>query len=90
MQPQRLSASELVALGGSALVAVGLFLPWYSPNDNPYANSQGRAEGPGDPSGPISLAPGFSMALVGALAMIGGSVLRSAKSGRRRRPPGVL
>jgi len=152
MRPQRLSASELVALAGGALLAVGLFLPWYSLSDNPNANVQGSSEGPftgwmvhdlmrwilvvaacapfilayivlrnhtlswargeltaviaiaafglvaynglldtpGGPSGEISLAVGFYMALVGTLAMIGGSVLRSAESGRRRKPPGVL
>ena len=152
MQPQRLSVSELVALAGGALLAVGLFLPWYSLSDNPNANIQGDTQGPftawmvhdllrwvlvvaaiapfvlayivlrnhtlswtrgeltaviaiaafglvvynglldtpGEPSGQISLAVGFYMAVVGTLAMIGGSVLRSAESGRRRRPPGVL
>jgi len=45
---------------------------------------------PGEPKSEISLAFGFYLALVGTIAMIGGSVLRSAETGRRRKPPGVL
>ena len=50
----------------------------------------GLIDRPGSPSGEISLQWGYFMALGGTLLAMGGSILRSAESGRERKPPGVL
>jgi hypothetical protein len=42
MDFRRISSSEIIAAVGGLLLAVGLFLPWYSPNtDNRNANVNG-------------------------------------------------
>jgi hypothetical protein len=42
MDLRRISISELLAAAGGALLAIGLFLPWYVPNtDNRNANVNG-------------------------------------------------
>src|SRR3954469_25971603 len=45
---------------------------------------------PGDVPTPVSLRPGIFLALLGALAMLGGSALRASATERPRKPPGVL
>jgi hypothetical protein len=45
MDLRRISISELLAAAGGALLAIGLFLPWYSPNTaNRNANVNGVRE----------------------------------------------
>jgi hypothetical protein len=45
MDLRRISISELLAAAGGALLAIGLFLPWYSPNTaNRNANVNGMRE----------------------------------------------
>jgi len=45
MDFRRLTRSELIAAVGGALLALGLFLPWYKPNpDNKNANVNGARE----------------------------------------------
>jgi len=42
MDLRRISRSEIIAAVGGLLLALGVFLPWYSPNtDNPNANVNG-------------------------------------------------
>lgn len=50
----------------------------------------GLIDRPGSPASEIGLQWGYRVALGGTLLAMGGSVLRSAESGRRRKPPGVL
>jgi hypothetical protein len=50
----------------------------------------GLIDRPGSPASEIGLQWGYLVALGGTLLAMGGSVLRSAESGRRRKPPGVL
>jgi hypothetical protein len=45
---------------------------------------------PGDPSSQISLQPGWWVALLGTLLMLGGAALRSSEVERTRKPPGVI
>ena len=45
---------------------------------------------PGDPSSQISLQPGWWVALLGTLLMLGGAALRSSETERTRKPPGVI
>jgi hypothetical protein len=45
---------------------------------------------PGDPSSQISLQPGWWVALVGTLLMLGGAALRSSEVEGTRKPPGVI
>ena len=45
---------------------------------------------PGEPTSQISLQIGWYLALLGALLMLVGSALRSAETGRARRPPGTF
>ncbi len=45
---------------------------------------------PGEPTSQISLQIGWYVALLGALLMLVGSALRSAETGRARRPPGTF
>jgi hypothetical protein len=45
---------------------------------------------PGEPSGQISLAVGFFVALLGSLLILVGALLRSQEIGRARKPPGTL
>lgn len=45
---------------------------------------------PGDPSGLVSLRIGWYIAFVGAILMLGGSVIRQQESETRRKPPGTL
>src|SRR4051794_18070547 len=45
MDFRRLTRSELIAAGGGALLALGVFLPWYKPNpDNKNAQVAGMRE----------------------------------------------
>lgn len=50
----------------------------------------GVIDRPGDPSGQIELRVGWYLALLGSIAMVVGSALRSTQSGQARKPPGVL
>lgn len=50
----------------------------------------GLIDRPGSPSGEIGLEWGYALALGGTLLTMAGSILRSAESGRQRKPPGVL
>jgi len=50
----------------------------------------GLVDRPGSAASEISLRWGYLLALCGTLLAMGGSVLRSAETGRRRKPPGVL
>lgn len=61
-----------------AIAAVGLLL---------YV---GVIDRPGEPSGQIELAWGWSVALAGSILMLAGAALRSGEGGRRRKPPGTL
>jgi hypothetical protein len=45
---------------------------------------------PGEPSSEISLQPGWWVALLGTLLMLGGAALRSSEVERTRKPPGVI
>ena len=45
---------------------------------------------PGDPRGEISLQIGWFLALLGSLLMIGGAAMRSARTEKPRKPPGVF
>ena len=46
MDFRRISSSEIIAAVGGLLLAIGLFLPWYSPNtENRNANIDGVREG---------------------------------------------
>lgn len=45
---------------------------------------------PGQPVGTITLQTGWFLAMVGAIGMLIGSAKRTAKSGRPRKPPGVI
>ncbi|HEY1510979.1 MAG TPA: hypothetical protein VGF93_18360 [Solirubrobacteraceae bacterium] len=51
---------------------------------------RGVLDHPGTPSGEISIAWGWWVALVGGLMILVGSVWRSQESAARRKPPGVL
>ena len=45
MDLRRISRSEIIAAAGGLLLAIGIFLPWYSPNqDNANANVNGARE----------------------------------------------
>jgi uncharacterized membrane protein len=45
MDLRLISRSEIIAAVGGLLLAIGVFLPWYSPNtDNPNANVDGARE----------------------------------------------
>lgn len=50
----------------------------------------GLIDRPGEPQSEIGLEWGFWLALTGTILTMGGSLLRSAETGRRRKPPGVL
>jgi hypothetical protein len=67
---------EMTAVG--AIAAVGLIF------------FNGVISRPGEPSSQISLQIGWYLALLGALMIIVGSSLRSAETGRARRPPGTF
>src|SRR4051794_41030781 len=51
---------------------------------------RGIIDRPGEPSGQISLALGWFLALIGALMMTVGGAIRSSEVERKRKPPGVL
>jgi hypothetical protein len=51
---------------------------------------RGVLDHPGTPSGEISIAGGWWVALAGGLMILIGSVWRSQESAARRKPPGVL
>jgi hypothetical protein len=51
---------------------------------------QGVIDRPGDPSGDIKLRLGWFLALVGAILMLVGSVMRQSETEARRKPPGTL
>jgi hypothetical protein len=61
-----------------AIAALGLVL--YS----------GIVERPGEPSGDVSLRFGWFLALLGALLMLVGSVMRQSETEARRKPPGTI
>jgi hypothetical protein len=152
MKRAELQRSELIAIVGGLLMALGLFLTWYHlKNGNvSIANQTGPADlsgwtvhtiirwlllaaaaaplilawiilrghalswprgemtavssvaavgligysafidKPGDVASLISLRPGIFLALLGALAMLGGSALRASATERPRKPPGVI
>jgi hypothetical protein len=50
----------------------------------------GFLDRPGEPSGAISLQPGFYCALLGTILMIGGGAVTAGQTERTRKPPGVL
>jgi hypothetical protein len=50
----------------------------------------GVIDRPGEPSSEISLQPGWWVALLGTLLMLGGAALRSSEVERTRKPPGVI
>jgi hypothetical protein len=50
----------------------------------------GLVDRPGNPSGQISLRPGWFVALLGCLLMVVGGALRASGTERPRKPPGVL
>jgi hypothetical protein len=50
----------------------------------------GVIDRPGEPSGAISLAIGWFLALLGSILMIVGGAMRSAETDKPRKPPGVL
>jgi hypothetical protein len=50
----------------------------------------GVIDRPGEPSSQISLQPGWWVALLGTLLMLGGAALRSSEVERTRKPPGVI
>ena len=51
---------------------------------------RGVIDRPGSPPGEISVGIGFFVALVGGLLILAGSLVRTAESQGRRKPPGVL
>jgi hypothetical protein len=51
---------------------------------------RGLIDKPGSPSGEISIAIGWWVALVADLLILTGSVWRAQESGARRKPPGVM
>jgi hypothetical protein len=51
---------------------------------------RGVIDKPGSPSGEISIAGGWFVAIAGGLLILAGSVWRSQESAPRRKPPGVL
>jgi hypothetical protein len=61
-----------------AIAALGLVL--YS----------GIVERPGEPSGDVSLRFGWFLALLGAILMLVGSVMRQSETEARRKPPGTI
>jgi hypothetical protein len=50
----------------------------------------GVIDRPGEPSSQISLQPGWWVAVLGTLLMLGGAALRSSEVERTRKPPGVI
>jgi hypothetical protein len=50
----------------------------------------GVIDRPGEPSGEISLAIGWFLALIGSILMIVGAAMRSSDTDKPRKPPGVL
>jgi uncharacterized membrane protein len=50
----------------------------------------GVIDRPGEPSGQIELRWGWYVALLGAILMLAGSVLRTGETERRRKPPGTI
>jgi hypothetical protein len=50
----------------------------------------GVIDRPGEPSSEISLQPGWWVALLSTLLMLGGAALRSSEVERTRKPPGVI
>lgn len=50
----------------------------------------GIIDRPGDPSSNVHLQIGWVLALVGAGAMLAGSLMRQQESGPRRKPPGTM
>ena len=50
----------------------------------------GVVDRPGDPSGLVSLKPGWFVALLGVILMIVGSVMRQNETEIKRKPPGTL
>jgi hypothetical protein len=50
----------------------------------------GFLDRPGEPSGAISLRPGFYCSLLGTILMIGGGAVTAGQTERTRKPPGVL
>ncbi len=50
----------------------------------------GILDRPGEPSGAISLAPGYYGALLGTVLMIAGGAMTAGQTERTRKPPGVL
>jgi uncharacterized membrane protein len=50
----------------------------------------GVVDRPGDPPGQIELRWGWYVALLGAVLMLAGSVLRTGETERRRKPPGTI
>ncbi len=67
---------ELTAVVGLAAVTVVFYV--------------GVISRPGEPRSQISLAVGWYLAMLSALAVAAGGAMRSAESERRRKPPGVL
>lgn len=49
----------------------------------------GVIDRPGEPSATIDLRIGWFLALLGAIGMFAGAVVRSQETGRRRKPPGM-
>jgi ribose/xylose/arabinose/galactoside ABC-type transport system permease subunit len=50
----------------------------------------GVIDRPGEPSGAISIKPGWFVALVATIGMAVFGAIRATESGRRKKPPGVL
>jgi hypothetical protein len=50
----------------------------------------GLLDRPGEPSGAISLQPGYFGALLGTVLMIVGGSMSAGKTERKRKPPGVM
>jgi hypothetical protein len=67
---------ELTAVIGLIAVALLIF--------------SGVIDRPGTPSGQIGLTVGWFIALLAALAVLAGGAIRSAETGRQRKPPGTF
>ena len=67
---------ELTAVVGMAAIVLVLYV--------------GFVDRPGEPSGEISLEPGWFLAAVGCALIVLGGAIRAGSSERPRKPPGVL
>jgi hypothetical protein len=153
MHPEKISRGEWIASAGGILLAIAVFLPWYTADSgNPNARFPGASDltvsawqihdvlrwiwlvtaiaplvltwiivrdhqlswprgqmtsvvaviaiglifvagivdRPGEPSSAISLSYGWFLALIGAILMLVGSVMRTAETEIKRKPPGTL